>query len=355
MKRFLLFTAVVCSGLLVGRSASSQDRSLFVSDASFVVGTYEPAESDYLPATMVAKANVLLESLDEHARGKISFAINSRERREWTNLPAKPNAGGVRLGDMDEGQIKAALDLMASLLSQHGYQKMTDIMIADDQLLRNGKARSGFGTENFSLVIFGTPSEEDPWAVQMDGHHVGLNISVTGRQLTISPSFIGTQPADFELGDKTVRPLTGEVDDAFALVNLLDETQRKAAVLGNKRGQLATGPGRDNRVPEAEGVDCSTFNEAQREKLIELISQWVSDLPPAHAEKRMAELTAEIDKMKFSWNGAVEVGSDISYRLQGPTLIIEYACQSLGGVPQQHLHTMYRNPKNEYGLQIESR
>ena len=119
MKRFLLFTAVVCSGLLVGRSASSQDRSLFVSDASFVVGTYEPAESDYLPATMVAKANVLLESLDEHARGKISFAINSRERREWTNLPAKPNAGGVRLGDMDEGQIKAALDLMASLLSQH--------------------------------------------------------------------------------------------------------------------------------------------------------------------------------------------------------------------------------------------
>ena len=112
---------------------------------------------------------------------------------------------------------------------------------------------------------------------------------------------------------------------------------------------------RDNRVPEAEGVDCSTFNEAQREKLIELISQWVSDLPPAHAEKRMAELTAEIDKMKFSWNGAIEVGSDISYRLQGPTLIIEYACQSLGGVPQQHLHTMYRNPKNEYGLQIESR
>ena len=202
-------------------------------------------------------------------------------------------------------------------------------------------------------MIFGTPAEDEPWSVQLDGHHVGLNVALSGDQLTISPSFIGTQPADFDLGGEPIRPLAGESDDAYALVNLLDKQQRIAAVVGDRRRDLEAGPGRDNKIPEAVGVDCSTFNEAQRAKLTELISHWVSDLPPAHAEKRMAQLTEEIDQMKFSWNGAVEAGSDISYRLQGPTVIIEYACQSLGGNPQQHLHTMYRNPQNEYGGQIK--
>jgi len=326
---------------------------LFVSDASFVVGTYEPAESDHLTATMAAKANALLESLDDQSKSKMSHAIDSDERREWTNLPARGNTGGVRMGDMNDAQVKAVCDLLAALLSESGYQKMVNIMLADDQLLRNGRPRPGFGIENFSVVIFGTPSADEPWGVQLDGHHVALNVSIEGEGLTISPSFIGTQPSEFELDGKQIRPLTGEIDDAYALVALLDEQQRKAAVIRDRRGDLAAGPGRDGKVPESVGVDCSTFDEAQRAKLTELISQWVSDLPPAQAEKRMAELTAEIDQMKFSWNGAVEVGSDISYRLQGPTLIIEYACQSLGGDPQQHLHTMYRNPQNEYGLQLK--
>ena len=57
--------------------------------------------------------------------------------------------------------------------------------------------------------------------------------------------------------------------------------------------------------------------------------------------------------MRFLWNGELEEGSDISYRIQSPSLVIEYACQDLGGDPQQHLHTMYRDPKNEYGGQLK--
>ena len=57
--------------------------------------------------------------------------------------------------------------------------------------------------------------------------------------------------------------------------------------------------------------------------------------------------------MRFAWNGATQKGSDISYSIQSPSLIIEYACQSLGGDPLQHIHTIYRNPKNEYGGQLD--
>jgi hypothetical protein len=37
------------------------------------------------------------------------------------------------------------------------------------------------------------------------------------------------------------------------------------------------------------------------------------------------------------------------YRIQGPTLVIEYAPQTLGGDPTNHIHTMYRDPTNDYG------
>ena len=127
----------------------------------------------------------MLALLDEEAKGKISHAIDSDERRAWTNLPAKPNAGGIRMGDMNEAQVKAVCDLLATLVSESGYQKFIHVMLADDQLLKNGRARRGFGTENFSIVIFGTPAEDEPWSVQLDGHHVGLNVALSGDQLTI--------------------------------------------------------------------------------------------------------------------------------------------------------------------------
>ena len=106
MKRFILlmmvgFFWVGSAGLggpIDASRASAQDRALFVSDASYIVGTYEPAESDYSPATRVARAVTLLDSLGEAGKAKISHAIDSAERRKWTNLPARLNAGGVRMG-----------------------------------------------------------------------------------------------------------------------------------------------------------------------------------------------------------------------------------------------------------------
>ena len=66
----------------------------------------------------------------------------------------------------------------------------------------------------------------------------------------------------------------------------------------------------------------------------------------------MKQIEDELVETHFSWNGATKTGSDVSFAIQGPSLIIEYACQDLGGDPLQHIHTMYRNPKNEYGGQL---
>jgi hypothetical protein len=70
-------------------------------------------------------------------------------------------------------------------------------------------------------------------------------------------------------------------------------------------------------------------------------------------KKRMQQIEAELPETKFSWNGNKQPGSDISYTIQGPSLIIEYACQDLGGNPLAHLHSMYRDPTNEYARQLD--
>ena len=97
------------------------------------------------------------------------------------------------------------------------------------------------------------------------------------------------------------------------------------------------------------------MTDEQKEVLFGLVAHWVQNMPEAEAENRMKQIREEIDQAWFEWNGQTKVGSDISYRIHSPSLVIEYACQSLGGDPQQHLHTMYRDPTNEYGLQIGER
>ncbi|MHC4909247.1 MAG: DUF3500 domain-containing protein [Planctomycetota bacterium] len=332
--------------------SAQHDRADYVSDASHIVGTYDPGDAEHTPEAMAAAATRLLASFDDVRHRKVAYDLSSDERKDWTNLPARRESGGIPLGECTTDQVRAACALMASIFSRQGFEKMRDIMLADDQLLRDGRARQGFGTEEFAIVVFGTPSATEPWAFQIDGHHVGVNVAIHGHAMTMSPSFIGTQPDTFTIGSRTVRPLAGEVDDAFALVNGLSEVQRRAAIVSERRQQVRTGPGHDHEIPPVRGVSCATFDPAQRAALMSLIGRWVNDLPADRAQPRLRALEKEIDRMHFSWSGSTTPNSDVSYAIQGPTLIIEYACQDLGGNPLAHLHTMYRDPTNEYGRQL---
>jgi len=355
---FCFVVAVMTSSLTWAQSSSQQmsakaERKDYVSDASFWVASYVPEFGMNKPQEMVAAADSFLKTLDQQQLTKVKHKIDSPERRLWTNLPVRAKDGGLRLGHMKQKQAEAACDLMARILSQQGYEKVINVMLADDQLLKNGQPRMGFGTENFAFVVFGKPHLTDPWAVQIDGHHVGINVSINAEAVTISPSFIGTQPHVFEIGSKNFRPLKSETEGAYALLNSLSDDQTKKAIQGDRRGRIVSGPGKDGIVPKARGVSCSTFDDKQKELLFSLIEQWVLDLPKRQADSRMEELKSEVDKMTFAWNGQTKSRSDISYRIQGPSLLIEYACQNLGGNPLNHLHTMYRDLTNEYGGQLD--
>ncbi|MEM0968753.1 MAG: DUF3500 domain-containing protein [Verrucomicrobiota bacterium] len=344
---------LVLSAILIPAHLLAQETGDYPSLPSQVFSTYAPKDiAEHTPESMAQVAQDFLDGLDESLRSQASLPFDSPEKARWTNVPPRGPQGGVRLGDLNAEQLEGALDLLAAVLSPQGYAKARNIPLADDRLLRNGQRRPGFGAEDYWLALFGAPSAVEPWALQFDGHHLAINLAFHGEGMSLSPTFIGTQPRGFELGGETLEPMKKKDEAALALLRSLSESQREEAILGDRRANLVAGAGRDGKIPKVVGVSAKGFDEAQRVALFAVIDLYVGDLPQSFAEMRRTELESETDQMTFGWWGPTEEGGDFSYRIQGPSLIIEYAGQDLGGDPHDHLHSIYRDPTNEYGARL---
>jgi Protein of unknown function (DUF3500) len=301
---------------------------------------------DQVVSNAVAKANAFLETLDGQQRAKALLDFESAKKPSWSNLPVTMvPRNGLSLGQLTKPQRAAAMDAIAAVLSKEGFQKVIDIMNADDQLVQGNANRMRFGTDNYYLAVFGKPSATEPWMLQFGGHHLGLNVTIVGKDTVLTPTHTGAQPDAFTRGGKTVRPLGRENDLAFKLVNMLDAEQQKQAVLGTRPKNLLLGPGRDGKTIPPEGLKCAALKEDQRATLLDLIGAWVHILPSEAAESRMAALKEKIDETYFAWYGPTTNGTAAYYRIQGPRLLIEYAPQ--GSI--HHIHTVIRDPSNDYG------
>ena len=303
---------------------------------------------------IVGAANAFLATLDQKQKQNVLFAFNDpKQRVRWSNLPTKmvPRAG-LSMGELNATQRAGALALVSSALSRRGFEKIQQIVEADETLKANEK-NPLFGKDLYYISILGTPSEKDPWMLQFGGHHLALNITIAGEHGILTPTLTGAQPALYMMNGKTVRPLGQESDKAMALLNAFDDNQRKQAILGYGLADLVLGPGQDGKTIQPEGLKASAMNERQRAMLLDVISEWTVIVHESAATARMAEIKAGLDNTWFAWSGPTTVtpGSNITayYRIQGPNLVIEYAPQRLGGDPSLHVHTMYRDPTNDYG------
>lgn len=313
-----------------------------------------PAAAQAPTSRIVSAANAFLSSLDQTQRSSVLFAFDDdAQRARWSNLPtAMSRRAGVKIGDMNAAQRDAAMNLLSTALSRRGFEKVLQIVEADE-VLKNTQGRNIFGKDEYYFSILGTPSETTPWMLQFGGHHLGLNITIAGVQGALTPSMIGAQPAMYTMNGRTVRPLGQESDRAFALLNSLDDAQRRQAILGYRVADLVLGPGQDGKVIHPEGLKASAMNDRQRAMLVELIAEWSGIVHESAAEARMKEIRSGLDDTWFAWSGPTTVvegrGITAYYRIQGPRLVIEYAPQPLGGDPSMHIHSMYRDPTNDYG------
>ncbi|HZU34208.1 MAG TPA: DUF3500 domain-containing protein [Candidatus Angelobacter sp.] len=334
-------------------------------------------------ARIVGAANTFLSTLNAQQRQKVLFPFDDeKQRARWSNFPTGfiPR-GGISLKEMNAAQRSATMALVSSALSPRGFEKVQQIMEGDEVNKineanhpnrppgdRKGPPPNGangpsvgpppltsdmFGKDLYYISILGTPSEKAPWMLQFGGHHLALNITIAGERGILTPTLTGAQPALYTSNGKIVRPLGQESDKALALLNTLDDSQRKQAILSYRVADLVLGPGQDGKIIQPEGLKASAMNDRQRAMLLDVISEWAGIIHESAAAARMAELKADINETWFSWSGPTTAvpGKNITayYRIQGPHVVIEYAPQSLGGDPSLHVHTMYRDPTNDYG------
>lgn len=323
---------------------------------SSITATAAPPATAHSPTSqMVSAANSFLSSLNAGQRKRVLFPFDDeKQRARWSNLPTSmvPRAG-INLQELSAAQRSAAMALVASALSRRGFEKVQQIMEGDELLKLNGGGNPMFGKNLYYLSILGRPSEKEPWMLQFGGHHLALNVTVAGEHGVLTPTLTGAQPAFYTRNGRAVRPLGGESDKALALLEALDESQRKQAILSYHLADLVLGPGQDGKTIVPEGLKASLMNERQRAMLLDLISEWAGIIHESAAAARLAELKADINDTWFAWSGptTAAAGRNITayYRIQGPHVVIEYAPQLLGGDPSMHVHTMYRDPTNDYG------
>ena len=312
---------------------------------------------------VVEAANAFLATLNTAERIKGTFGFNSAQRTGWSNLPTGVfQRNGLRFGDMTPRQRQAALALVAAALSHAGYQKVTDIMNGDEVLKNAGGGQTGgrqggrgldggirFGLDEYYMALLGSPSTTAPWMIQFGGHHLAINVTVVGPNSVMTPSLPAAQPAKYTLNGQTFRPLGRENDKGFALINALNAGQQKRAILDYQVTDLVLGPGADGKVIQPEGIRASELDAGQQALLLDVVHEWVGILNDEAAAAKMAEIKSNLPKTYFAWSGATKNGGLAYYRIQGPTVIIEYAPQE-GDL--DHIHTIYRDPTNDYGAKL---
>lgn len=274
----------------------------------------------------------------------------------WSNYPVSDVLRpGLRLGTLTVPQRTAAMHLLKTVLSPMGYQKVLEIM-GSDQALTDAGTNFASGEAVYTIGIFGEPSPQKPWMLEFGGHHLALNIVIAGPDGTMTPTLTGAQPSIYTHNGKTIRVLAQENDTAFALLDALTEKQKKQAVLNYEVRDLVLGPGQAGKQIQPEGLKASDMNAKQRAMLLTVISQWASIVNDAWAKTRMAEIEADLNETYFAWSGPLthEPGKNGSsyYRIQGPRLVIEFSPQGVGGDPTMHVHTIYRDPTNDYGVKL---
>jgi uncharacterized protein DUF3500 len=327
----------------------------------FLLGSVAVAAPTTTPR-IVAAADAFLATLDPAQKATVQFAQgDTAQKQRWSNLPGGAfQRAGLRWADMNEAQRTAWLAVIRATLSDSGYDRVLAEWRADDALAARGAGGGRgpqFGMGFYYIALIGAPSLTEPWQWQWGGHHVTINATIVGPNLVLTPSFIGVQPATYtDASGKEVRPLGDIERDAFALVNWLDAEQQRAAILGDSAIEVLLGPGRDGQTAPVEGLPAARMSGDQRAALLRLVRHYTGLANDEDGATRTAEVEKALDQTYFAWRGPTTPGSPIYFRVTGPTLVIEYAAQGPGGGggsrTPDHIHGIYRDPTNDYGLKL---
>ncbi len=316
-------------------------------------------------APIIEAAILFLDGLNSEQLKRTTFDIKDQEWRKWCNVDnGIYDRQGVSLKEMDKSQKKIAFDLMQVSLSAKGLQLSKDIMKTDQTLKELNNGSNDYDEELYFFTIMGEPSLTEPWGWQLDGHHLVINYFVLGDQVVMSPVFMGGEPIITTTGKYRGNNLfQDEQNLGLALMQSLSEEQKTAATISrtkNGNNNVAEA-NKDNLNLDYEGIPASNLSDQQKNKLLDLINQYISNMKEGHQQVKMKEVIFHIENTWFSWVGETTEDAVFYYRIHSPIVLIEFDHQRVVGVPnaddgkpsKNHIHTVVRTSNgNDYGKDL---
>jgi Protein of unknown function (DUF3500) len=326
-------------------------------DGQVVPGLFPLEASGVSAQPLVDAALCVLESLSPEQRSAACFPIDSAQWRAWSNISPYLLRHGVLLESLSEMQRDLAVGLVRESLSQAGYQTARDAMRLNETIAEMTGRFHEYGEWLYWLSIFGTPSADEPWGWQIDGHHLNLHCFVLRDQVVMTPQFMGSEPVYAEQG-KYAGTRVFEVEEAvgFKFMRSLSPDQQAQATVGMQLPMdgLATAPNDNLRLPFA-GIGFSQLSAQQQTALLDLIAVYVGRLRPDRAELKLAEVKRHLANTFLAWIGACDEVSPFYYRVHSPVILIEFDHQvgialDNDAPSRNHVHTVVRTPNgNDYG------
>lgn len=230
--------------------------------------------------------------------------------------------------------------------------KTQQIMVLETILAEQSGDNNFRDPEKYFAAFYGEPGKDNLWAWSFEGHHISLNFSIIGDQMSIAPRFMGANPATIPEGKRNGDRILGREEDfGFQLIySLSDEQKSKTIFQSYSFSDIVTSNSTEVGPIKPVGIKMQALNKEQQHILLDLINEYISTMPAELATKRMNNLKEEeYDEIRFGWAGATEKGKPHYYRVQGKTFLIEFDNTQNNA---NHIHTVWRDFDGDFGRDL---
>lgn len=298
--------------------------------------------------TMQRAARLFLGCLDAGRLAPATAAFGSSERTEWSYLPGpRP---GLSLVDMTSGQRELALALLDAGCGVAGARTARGVIELDGIRRRLATGSDEIDGDRFWFRVFGDPSGGDPWAWRVNGHHLAVHITVVGDSIAVTPSFLGSEPAEIRSGPRQgLRVLADEEEMGRALLADLSPEQRRTAITSDVAPDdilTRLDPAVDIAgIPV--GLSYADMSASSRALLERLVRRYFDRAPERHGEECwQAAVDGGLDAVTFAWAGSDQRGDGHYYCVAGLTFLLEYDNTQ---DEANHVHSVWRDLRNDWG------
>ena len=323
-------------------------------------------------AAMAQAAQRFLDGLTPEQQAQVTKPLDDgTARTNWHYLQESGHVrDGLPLRSLSATDRAAVHDLLVTALSSQGYGKAAQVMWLEDVLRpvaeaamqdanltgagleRRRQLVDSFDSGKYWIVVFGSPHDPD-WGWTLSGHHLAINVTVADGRIALTPLFLGAAPQKVESGRYAGwRTLQHEIDKAIALMAGLSLTQRALAVQpGPVPITLVADKGKP--LPGAfAGITAAKLAPAQQAMLLGLVDEYLGNATDDAALAQRAAIRSDgLGALRFAWWGPVDDPSQrFMYRIHGPSILIEFIREpTSSNAPANHVHSIVRDPRNDYG------